>query len=91
MMELFIHYTDLPAGMSLEDVVEGLNEAMDDGGVVNGGQAEGVRGGRIDIEIEDEKHNPKLAMTAVKSYVMRVDFPRDTVIELGAMNINAYD
>ena len=90
-MEMFIHYTDLPAGMKLEDVVEGLNEVMEDGGYVNGGQSVGGRGGRIDLELEDEKHNPKLAQSAVKSYVMRVEFPRDTTIELGAMVINAYD
>ncbi len=85
MMELFVHYTALPEGMALEDVVEGLNQVMDDGGVVCGGL-----NGRIDMELEDEKMNPKLAQGAVKAYVQRVNFPRDTVIELGGMKINAY-
>lgn len=89
MMELYVHYTALPDGMVLEDVVEGLNEVMDDGGVVCGGLTDG-QGGRIDMELEDEKMNPKLAQGAVKSYVQRVNFPRDTVIELGGMKINAY-
>ena len=89
MMELFVHYTALPEGMALEDVVEGLNCVMDDGGVVCGGLSEG-QGGRIDMELEDEKMNPKLAQGAVKAYVQRVNFPRDTVIELGGMKINAY-
>lgn len=89
MMELYVHYTALPEGMALEDVVEGLNEVMDDDGVVCGGLTDG-QGGRIDMELEDEKMNPKLAQGAVKSYVQRVNFPRDTVIELGGMKINAY-
>ena len=85
MMELFVHYTALPKDMELADVVEGLNEVMDDGGYVCGGPE-----GRIDMELEDEKMNPKLAQGAVKAYLMRVGFPRDTVIELGGMKINAY-
>ncbi|MBE6956783.1 MAG: hypothetical protein E7450_04965 [Ruminococcaceae bacterium] len=88
-MDLFIHYTALPEGMTLEEVVEGLNEVMDDGGVVNDVVTCG-EGGRIDMDLEEETHNPKLAQGSVKSYVMRVGFPRDTVIELGGMKINAY-
>ena len=89
MMDLYVHYTALPDGLALEDVVEGLNEVMDDGGVVSGGLSR-EQGGRIDMELEDEKMNPKLAQGAVKSYLQRVNFPRDTVIELGGMKINAY-
>ena len=85
MLELFVHYTALPEGMELEDAVAGLNEALDDGGYVSGGPD-----GRIDMELEDEKMNPKLAQGAVKAYLMRTGFPKDTVIELGGMKINAY-
>ena len=35
-MDLYIHYNALPEGMALEDVVDGLNEVMEDGGVVCG-------------------------------------------------------
>jgi len=88
-MDMFIHYTALPAGMELGEVVEGLNQAMDDGGVVNDVVVTG-QGGRIDMDLEEEVHNPKLAQGAVKSFVMRVGFPQDTIIELGGMKINAY-
>ena len=84
-MDLYVHYTALPEGMTLADVVEGLNEIMDDGGYVSGGLD-----GRIDMELEDEKMNPKVAQGAVKTYVQRAGFPKDTVIELGGMKINAY-
>lgn len=88
-MELYVHYTALPEGMTLADVVEGLNEVMDEGGVVCGGLGN-EQGGRIDMELEDEKMNPKVAQGAVKTYVQRAGFPKDTVIELGGMKINAY-
>jgi len=88
-MDLYVHYTALPEGLELSDVVAGLNEIMDDGGVVCGGLSY-EQGGRIDMELEDEKMNPKVAQGAVKTYVQRVGFPKDTVIELGGMKINAY-
>lgn len=88
-MDMFIHYTALPEGMDLDEVVDGLNVAMDDGGVVND-VVMTEQGGRIDMDLEEEFHNPKLAQGAVKSFVMRVGFPQDTVIELGGMKINAY-
>ena len=58
---------------------------MDEGGWVCGGLD-----GRIDMELEDEKMNPKVAQGAVKTYIQRAGFPRDTVIELGGLKINAY-
>lgn len=88
-MDMFIHYTALPEGMTLGEVVEGLNQVMDDGGEVNN-VVTTAAGGRIDMELEEETHNPKLAQGAVKSFVMRVGFPQDTIIELGGMKINAY-
>ena len=53
-MELYIHYTSLPQDKELPDVVEELNEVLEEGGVVCGGED-----GRIDLELEDERHNPK--------------------------------
>lgn len=88
-MDLFVHYTALPEGMTLEDVVEGLNESMDEGGVVCGAR-NWAEGGRIDIELEEERMNPKIAQVAVKAYLQRVGVPKDTVMELGGMNVNVY-
>ena len=86
MMELYIHYTALPEGKDLPDVVEELNEALEDGGAVSGGEA-----GRIDLELEDERANPKHAQVAVKAYLQRAEFPRDTTVEIGCMEIGVYE
>ena len=84
-MELFIHYTALPEDKTLADVVGELNEVLDDTGVVCGGED-----GRLDLELEDERHNPKYAQLAVKSYLQRAAFPKDTTVEIGGMEIGIY-
>ena len=85
-MELFIHYTALPDQKSLADVVGELNEALDDGGAVCGGES-----GRIDLELEDERVNPKYAQIAVKAYLQRAGFTQDTTVEIGGMEIGIYE
>ena len=51
----------------------------------------GGEDGRIDLELEDERHNPKYAQMAVKAYLQRAQFPRDTRVELGGMEIGVYE
>ena len=55
-MEMYIHYKALPEGKDLHDVVGELNEILEDVGSVCGGEA-----GRIDLDLEDERANPKHA------------------------------
>ena len=56
------------------------------GGAVCGGEA-----GRIDLELEDERVNPKFAQLAVKAYLQRAGFPRETAVEIGGMEIGIYE
>ena len=89
-MELYIHYTTLPEGKELGDVVEELNQVLEDGGAVCGGQTDGP-GGRLDLELEDEKVNPKFAQMAVKAYLQRAGFSKETAVEIGGMEIGIYE
>lgn len=89
-MDFYIHYTTLPEGLHLEDVVEELNQLLDDTGVVNGGLTL-EKGGRIDLDLEEEKVNPKHAQVAIKNYLQQANFPRDTTVEFGCMEIGIYE
>ena len=89
-MEVYIHYTELPNDLPLTEVVGQLNETLDDTGAVSGGLNK-EKGGRIDLELEDERVNPKYAQMAVKAYLQRAGFARDTVIEIGGMEIGLYE
>ena len=81
-----MHYKSLPEGKDLHDVIGELNEVLEDVGSVCGGEA-----GRIDLDLEDERANPKHAQVAVKAYLQRVQFPRDTTVEIGCMEIGVYE
>ncbi len=84
-MDVFIHYTSLPEGKTLADVVGDLNEVLDDHGVVCGGEEN-----RLDLDLEDENINPKYAQLAVKNYLQKAGFPKDTTLEIGGMEIGIY-
>ena len=84
-MDVFIHYTSLPEGTTLADVVGELNELLDDHGVVCGGEEN-----RLDLDLDDENINPKYAQLAVKNYLQQTGFAKDTVLEIGGMEIGIY-
>ena len=46
---------------------------------------------RIDLELEDERINPKYAQLAVKNYLQQAGFSRETAIEIGGMEIGIYE
>ena len=85
-MELYIHYQQLPQDKELADVVGELNEVLGDNGSVCGGEQ-----GRIDLDLEDERVNPKYAQIAVKAYLQRAGFSKETAIEIGGMEIGIYE
>ena len=85
-MDLYIHYTELPQGKELADIVGELNEVLDDTGVVCGGEDN-----RLDLDLEDERVNPKHAQMAVKAYLQRAGFSKETAVEIGGMEIGIYE
>ena len=89
-MDIYIHYKSLPEDKTLEDVVGELNDVLDEHGVVCGGE-DSESGSRLDLELEDEKINPKYAQMAVKAYLQRARFARDTKVEIGGMEIGIYE
>ena len=89
-MELLIHFTSLPEDMTLRDLEAGLDEVMEDDGWILASRFEnGV--GLIDIELEDEKANPKFAIVGIKLYLQGARFAPDTAIELAGKPVGIYE
>lgn len=85
-MELTIHFTNLPEGMVLDDVRQGLDNVLEDDGWLIG-----LHNGHIEVELEDEKANPKHGIVAVKRYLQSADFAPDTTIELAGVPVGIYE
>ena len=85
-MELLVHFNTLPEGKTLDDVHGELAAALeDDGWFIGVGQ------NCLDIELEDEKANPKYGILTVKNYLQKVKFPPDTTIELAGVAVGIYE
>lgn len=91
-MDVYIHFQSLPQGKSLEEVESSLFDVMDGKGIVNGGSFDGTSG-RIELELQDEDDNvnPKYAQLSVKACLQQMQFPKDTLIEFGGMEIPLYN
>ena len=51
----------------------------------------GSGSGYFEMELEDEKVNPKHAQMAVKAYLQRAGFSKETAVEIGGMEIGIYE
>ena len=89
-MELRIDFPKLPGGKSLMDMRRELDEVLEDDGWLLASGQEG-EAGFVELELEDEKINPKYGIMAVKAYLQRAEFPRDTTVEIGCMEIGIYE
>ncbi len=89
-MELRIDFPALPAGKDLMAVRHELDAILeDDGWLLSSGQ-DGA-GGFVELELEDEKMNPKYGILAVKSYLQRAGFPRETTLDLQGVRTGIYE
>lgn len=85
-MEMLIHYTGLPKGMDQEEFKLAVaNLLEDDGWLTGSGPA------FIELELEDEKVNPKYGILTVKNYLQQAAFAPDTTIELAGTPVGIYE
>lgn len=89
-MELRIDFPKLPAGKDLLAVRAELDAVLeDDGWLLTSGQ-EGERA-FIELELEDEKINPKYGILAVKAYLQRGGFDPYTTMDLQGVKTRIFD
>ena len=75
-MELLIHYPALPAGATLEQVLDDLAGLLEDDGYLLG---------------EEDNKNPKYCIMTMKYYIQKAGFPKETTIELGGVEVGVYE
>lgn len=88
-MELCIHFTALPEGMDLERMKKEVAFVLEEDGWLTGSGSDGDRSW-LELELEDERANPKYGIMAVRSYLEKTHFPADTTIELAGMESPIY-
>ena len=89
-MELRVDFPSLPQGMELEQMKREVADVLeDDGWLLASGQTE--QGGFLELELEDERMNPKYGILAVRAYLQRTGFPAQTTIELAGTQTPIYD
>ena len=89
-MELRIDFPKLPEKKSLLDMRSELDDILgEDGWLVGSGQA--GDSGYVELELEDEKQNPKYGIMAVKAYLQRAGFDPYTTIELAGTKTRIFD
>lgn len=89
-MELRIDFPKLPEKKSLLDMRGELDGVLgDDGWLIGSGQS--GESGFVELELEDEKQNPKYGIMAVKAYLQRAGFDPYTTIELAGIKTRIFD
>lgn len=76
--------------MDLTALRRGLDEVLEDDGWLLASGQEGERG-FVELELEDEKINPKYGIMAVKAYLQRTGFAPETTIELAGTPVGIYE
>jgi len=87
-MEMLIHFTSTPQGMTLEDVKSDLAELLEDDGFLLGSSPRHID---IDLLGEDDNRNPKYGILTVKNYLQKAGFAPDTTLELGGVEVGIYE
>ncbi len=85
-MDLKILYTTLPDGMDQAALKRGLEQVLEEDGWLTGSGP-----GWVELELEDERQNPKYGILAVKHYLQQAQLPPDTQIELTGVAVGIYE
>lgn len=89
-MELRVDFPALPQGLDLEQLKLAVADVLeDDGWLLASGQT--GQAGFLELELEDERMNPKYGIMAVRAYLQRAGFDPGTTIELAGTRTPIYD
>lgn len=83
-MEMNIHFKTLPRDMDLDELKRRLDEVLEDDGWLVGSR-QGPEGGCVEMELEDERANPKHAIMAIRHFLHTAGFGPDTAMEVNGI------
>ena len=89
-MELRIDFPKLPQGKSLDAMKAELDAVLEDDGWLLGSGQDGEKG-YVELELEDEKMNPKYGIMAVKNYLQKAGFDGETTMELNGAVVGIFE
>ena len=89
-MELRIDFPTLPQGKDLARMKAELDEVLADDGWLLGSGPSG-QSGYVELELEDEKMNPKYGIMAVKNYLQKAGFDPATTMDLQGTKTPIFD
>ena len=89
-MELRIDFPRLPESKTLADMRADLDAVLEEDGWLLTSGRDG-EGGFMELELEDEKQNPKYGILAVKNYLQRAGFDPYTTIDLQGTKSRIFD
>lgn len=89
-MELRIDFPKLPLGKDMTIMKTELDAILEDDGWLLGSGQSG-ESGFVELELEDEKMNPKYGIMAVKAYLQREGYDPATTIELAGTKTPIFD
>ena len=85
-MLIRINFPALPEGRDLDKVKQELDSVLEnDGWLLASGD------GFIELELEDEKMNPKYGILALKNYFQKAGFCKETTMEIASATVGIYE
>ena len=90
-MELRIDFPKLPQGKDLPTMRQELDGVLEDDGWLIGSSLADSGAGYVELELDEDKVNPKYGIVAVKNYLQKAGFSPETTIDLQGTKTPIFD
>ena len=89
-MEIRIDFPKLPQGKSLDAMKAELDAVLEDDGWLIGSSLADSGAGYVELELDEDKVNPKYGIVAVKNYLQKAGFAPETTMEIAGAVVPIY-
>lgn len=89
-MDIKIHYKTLPNDMKPEEFKLDLAQLLDGIGWLTG-SGEDPAGSFVELELEEERNNPKYGIIALKNHLQNIGIPEDATMEMDGIVVGVYE